>query len=216
MKLYDFSRPGWRASAGRFTQLVWRDTTTVGCAVAAGCPSKTFVCRYSPPGNVIGGDWATEVPRPLTKSEVAAAARAQSEDAQPPPEPVADITLNGRSKRPAAGPVVAAVPAVAPRRCDDAAAAARLALDRTNVYRTMHQVRAVDVHGGRAVSVAKLHWQAARDDRSLLATPGSLRAAHLLPVCCNPATFGSPLLLHVIIELTKTTVLAGGARHLGR
>ncbi|KIY97556.1 Protein PRY1 [Monoraphidium neglectum] len=143
MKLYDFSRPGWRASAGRFTQLVWRDTTTVGCAVAAGCPSKTFVCRYSPPGNVIGGDWATEVPRPLTKSEVAAAARAQSEDAQPPPEPVADITLNGRSKRPAAGPVVAAVPAVAPRRCDDAAAAARLALDRTNVYRTMHQVAPV-------------------------------------------------------------------------
>lgn len=43
---------------GHYTQLVWRDTTHVGCAVAACAVSDMtatiWVCNYSPGGNVIG------------------------------------------------------------------------------------------------------------------------------------------------------------------
>jgi pathogenesis-related protein 1 len=40
---------------GHYTQLVWRDTTEVGCAVAV-CPDKAqiWVCNYAPTGNVEG------------------------------------------------------------------------------------------------------------------------------------------------------------------
>ncbi|GJP63317.1 hypothetical protein CLOP_g20389 [Closterium sp. NIES-67] len=40
---------------GHYTQVVWRDTTHVGCA-SAQCPdgSSMWVCDYSPPGNFIG------------------------------------------------------------------------------------------------------------------------------------------------------------------
>lgn len=37
------------------TQMVWADKTTVGCAGVAGSDGYyRFVCRYSPPGNVMG------------------------------------------------------------------------------------------------------------------------------------------------------------------
>ncbi len=40
---------------GHYTQLVWRQTRAVGCAVSV-CPSKKriWVCHYDPPGNVEG------------------------------------------------------------------------------------------------------------------------------------------------------------------
>lgn len=40
---------------GHYTQVVWRDTTEVGCAVTY-CPDKsqTWVCSYNPPGNYVG------------------------------------------------------------------------------------------------------------------------------------------------------------------
>jgi hypothetical protein len=39
---------------GHYTQLVWRDTRQVGCAVARGRANDVLVCRYWPAGNVIG------------------------------------------------------------------------------------------------------------------------------------------------------------------
>lgn len=43
---------------GHYTQVVWRDTTHVGCGVAtcpaAGMTATVWVCNYRPAGNVIG------------------------------------------------------------------------------------------------------------------------------------------------------------------
>jgi pathogenesis-related protein 1 len=39
---------------GHYTQLVWRGTREVGCAVARGGNREVWVCEYSPPGNYIG------------------------------------------------------------------------------------------------------------------------------------------------------------------
>jgi hypothetical protein len=49
-------------ACGHYTQLVWRGTTSVGCAqkvCASGSPFggghwKIYVCDYSPPGNFVG------------------------------------------------------------------------------------------------------------------------------------------------------------------
>jgi len=41
---------------GHYTQVVWKTTTTVGCAVAVCEDSRDqiWVCRYQPPGNWVG------------------------------------------------------------------------------------------------------------------------------------------------------------------
>ena len=42
------------ASAGHYTQMVWKDTKQVGCGVAAASVNDYLVCQYSPTGNSIG------------------------------------------------------------------------------------------------------------------------------------------------------------------
>lgn len=43
-----------RAVVGHYTQIVWRNTRAVGCALAGNGRNDFLVCRYSPPGNLIG------------------------------------------------------------------------------------------------------------------------------------------------------------------
>ena len=39
---------------GHYTQIIWRDTTRLGCGLATGSGRDYLVCRYAPPGNVSG------------------------------------------------------------------------------------------------------------------------------------------------------------------
>jgi len=50
----DNSRTGDFADVGHYTQLMWRDTGRVGCAVKTGAQYEVLVCRYAQAGNVIG------------------------------------------------------------------------------------------------------------------------------------------------------------------
>ncbi|KAF8884870.1 CAP domain-containing protein [Mucidula mucida] len=58
---YDYDKPGFSSTTGHFTQVVWKNTKSVTCAVGQ-CPAGTIfraasqyvVCRYSPPGNYVG------------------------------------------------------------------------------------------------------------------------------------------------------------------
>ena len=57
---YNFNTPtGFSEATGHFTQLVWKGTTSTGCA-AVNCTGKGgmdgffLVCEYYPPGNVVG------------------------------------------------------------------------------------------------------------------------------------------------------------------
>ncbi len=47
----------WQAhfpAAGHYTQMVWRGTSRLGCAIADNGEDEYLVCRYTSPGNMIG------------------------------------------------------------------------------------------------------------------------------------------------------------------
>lgn len=48
------SKTGRLEDVGHYTQLMWRSSTHVGCAVTATRKEDFLVCRYSEGGNVIG------------------------------------------------------------------------------------------------------------------------------------------------------------------
>ena len=52
---YDANACAEGAQCGHYTQLVWADTTDVGCG-AAECPDggEVWTCNYDPPGNYVG------------------------------------------------------------------------------------------------------------------------------------------------------------------
>jgi hypothetical protein len=45
------STSGNWADVGHYTQVIWRNTTEVGCGKSTGKGMDILVCRYSPPGN---------------------------------------------------------------------------------------------------------------------------------------------------------------------
>jgi pathogenesis-related protein 1 len=51
---YDYSTNSCRGLCGHYTQIVWRDSKNVGCAVARGGGREVWVCNYDPPGNWLG------------------------------------------------------------------------------------------------------------------------------------------------------------------
>lgn len=50
----DSSRNGRFGDVAHYTQIVWRGSTRVGCALAANAANDYLVCRYAPAGNVVG------------------------------------------------------------------------------------------------------------------------------------------------------------------
>jgi uncharacterized protein YkwD len=54
VKDYSWKRGGFSMSTGHFTQLVWRATDELGCALAQCRGIDLWVCQYAPPGNVQG------------------------------------------------------------------------------------------------------------------------------------------------------------------
>jgi uncharacterized protein YkwD len=52
VKLYKFPDGGFSMQTGHFTQVVWRQTTQLGCAMTSCNGMDIWVCEYDPPGNV--------------------------------------------------------------------------------------------------------------------------------------------------------------------
>jgi hypothetical protein len=50
----EVSRTGSYEDVGHYTQLMWRDTGRVGCAVVSNSDDDILVCRYAQAGNVYG------------------------------------------------------------------------------------------------------------------------------------------------------------------
>lgn len=50
---YNFKRPGFSMATGHFTQVVWRQTSLLGCGKST-CSNgmEIWVCQYDPPGNI--------------------------------------------------------------------------------------------------------------------------------------------------------------------
>ncbi|KAK6352704.1 hypothetical protein TWF696_004707 [Orbilia brochopaga] len=66
---YDYHNPGFSYTTGTFTQVVWKDTTQLGCGWVDYCRNgwpKMLFCEYSPAGNILpNSNFATQVLRPV-------------------------------------------------------------------------------------------------------------------------------------------------------
>ena len=50
----DVSATGKYGDVGHYTQMIWRGSTSVGCALRRSARWDFLICRYAPPGNVVG------------------------------------------------------------------------------------------------------------------------------------------------------------------
>lgn len=53
-RYYDIRSETCAGVCGHYTQIVWRATRYVGCAVASDLVREVWVCEYDPPGNIVG------------------------------------------------------------------------------------------------------------------------------------------------------------------
>ena len=51
---FDYRSNACRGLCGHYTQIVWRESRKVGCAMARGGGREVWVCDYDPPGNWLG------------------------------------------------------------------------------------------------------------------------------------------------------------------
>jgi hypothetical protein len=81
---YNYEKRKFSIEVGHFTQLVWKNTTSVGCG-AADCDSAGWllICEYWPPGNVIG-EFGRNVGKP-----------GQGEDGEPGMSDVSTADVDG-------------------------------------------------------------------------------------------------------------------------
>ncbi|KAF9384565.1 hypothetical protein CPB97_005561 [Podila verticillata] len=59
-KQYNYNNPGFSGATGHFTQVVWKDTKSVGCAKKF-CPGNNwtiYICNYQAAGNIVGNNGA--------------------------------------------------------------------------------------------------------------------------------------------------------------
>ena len=52
----DVSATGRWYDVADYTRMIWKNTSSVGCAMAEGRGTYVLVCRYDPPGNMLG-EW---------------------------------------------------------------------------------------------------------------------------------------------------------------
>jgi hypothetical protein len=50
IQFYNFDYGQFATNTGHFTQLMWRDSVTIGCAANLRCAYKTYICQYTPGG----------------------------------------------------------------------------------------------------------------------------------------------------------------------
>ena len=50
----EVSSSGHWSDVAHYTQMIWRGTTRIGCALHRGGNWDYLICRYGPPGNVVG------------------------------------------------------------------------------------------------------------------------------------------------------------------
>ncbi len=58
----NISNSGNWADAGHYSQIIWRTTTRIGCAIASSDRLDVLICQYDPPGNVVGYNALTGTP----------------------------------------------------------------------------------------------------------------------------------------------------------
>ncbi|CAN7988658.1 unnamed protein product, partial [Ixodes hexagonus] len=65
IRSYDYAKPGFKSGTGHFTQVVWKSSTHVGCAVSRSSFRNAYfvVCNYDPAGNYLG-EFVKNVLRP--------------------------------------------------------------------------------------------------------------------------------------------------------
>lgn len=59
-KLYNYNKTGYHKMWGHFTQIVWKNTTKIGCTMYL----NVFICEYGPRGNIVGL-FKDNVPKPI-------------------------------------------------------------------------------------------------------------------------------------------------------
>lgn len=64
----DISRSGRWQDVGHYSQIIWRGTRSVGCALAEGRDNDYLVCRYFPAGNIFGRRPLDAEPATLARS----------------------------------------------------------------------------------------------------------------------------------------------------